>query len=233
MIPLLNLACSALDADGRTYMKNPMMLMIVGAAAFAATEAFATPCARRPNISVEVNVQEAPIAITQNIALEDLRAVSARLRQLPAHPVLGFYAGTLGYTLSGIEAADAQSGSAPACPDFRLKADLVAVDRRIAIASDLVGSPCRLRAALDHYRHHAGAASLALHRFAAGLQTKLELEIEQHIQSQQGAPDELRQYVNSLLDAALGSFSASLPQLQRNVDTRDEVQRLSAPCDGI
>ena len=53
------------------------------------------------------------------------------------------------------------------------------------------------------------------------------------IQSQQGTPDELRQYVNTLLDAALDSFSASLPKLQRNVDTEVEIQRLSAPCDGI
>ena len=204
-------------------------MVVVAAAAFATTRASAAPCAGPTNISVEINVQEAPITIVQDIPLENLRAVSARLPQQPAHPVLGFYAGTIGYALRGIEASSGGS----ACPAFRLKADLVAVDRRIAIASDLVASPCRSRAALDHYRHHAAAASVALHRFASELPAKLTPKIEQYIGLQQRTSDESRQYADTILDAAVGDLSTSLPQVQKNVDTKDEIQRLSDSCDGI
>jgi len=212
-------------------MTHPMMLIIVAVASCVSTGTFAAPCARPPNVALEVNVQEAPVAITQDITFDDLKAVSARLGQQPAHPVLGFYAGTLGYTLSGIEPADAESGSVFGCPNFRLEAKFVAVDRRIVIVRELVGSPCRLRAALDHYRRHADASSVALHRFASGLQAKLGQEIERRIVLAKGTPDELRHYVDTRLDAALGGFSASLPELQRKVDTKEEVQRLSASCD--
>ena len=210
-------------------MINPMTAMIVAAATLITTGASAGPCAGQPSISVEVNVQEAPITIVQDIPLESMRAVSAQLPQQPAHPVLGFYAGTIGYVLRAYEI----SSDSSACPGFSLKADLVAVDRRIAVASDLVGSHCRFKAALDHYQHHAAAASLALHRFASELPAKLSPEIEEYIQARQLTSGEARHYADTLLDTAVGNLSASLPQVQKNVDTKDEIQRLSAPCDGI
>lgn len=210
-------------------MINPMTVMIVAAATFITTGASAGPCAGQPSISIEVNVQEAPITIVKNISLESMRAVSAQLPQQPAHPVLGFYAGAIGYVLRAFEI----SSDSSVCPGFSLKADLVAVDRRIAVASDLVDSPCRLKAALDHYRNHAAAASLALNRFASELPAKLSPEIEKYIQARQLTSGEARRYVDTLLDAAVGNLSASLPQVQKNVDTKDEIQRLSASCDGI
>lgn len=204
-------------------------LIIVVAATITATGTGAASCKKSPEISVELNVQEAAINIVQDISLESLRTASARFSQHPAHAVLGFYAGTIGYVLNVFEISPGETG----CLGFRLKADLMAVDRRIAIASDLVSSPCRLRAALDHYRHHAAAASLALHRFAAELPAKLSLEIEQYIQARQPTPNEARQNVDALLDAAVGNLTASLPQVQKSVDTADEIQSLSTSCDGI
>jgi hypothetical protein len=210
-------------------MTNLILPMIVAAAAFATTGVSAATCAGPTNISVEINVQEAPITIVRDIPLENLRAVSARLPQQPTHLVLGFYAGTIGYVLRDIE----MSSDGPACLGFWLKADLVAVDRRIAIASYLVASPCRARAALDHYRHHAAAASVALHRFASELPANLRLEIEQYIQLQKLTSGAARQYADALLDAAVGDLSASLHQAQKKVDTEVAIQRLSASCDGI
>jgi hypothetical protein len=201
---------------------------IVMAGVFVAFGALAAPCAALPNTSVEVDVREAPITMIRDITLSDVRVMSARLPRQPAHTVLGFYAGTVGYAIRSIEVLDAQS-----CPNFQLDADLVVVNRRIAVANDLAGSPCRLRAAMEHYRHHAAAASLALHRFASNLPATLGPEIEQHIRSQPGTPEELRQYIDSLLDGAVDRFTTSLTQVQEGVDTESEIRRLSAPCDEI
>ena len=213
-------------------MTNPMKAaMIVAAGVFVSSGAIAAPCDTLSNTSVEVDLQEAPIDMIRDITLADLRAMSAQLRRQPAHPVLGFYAGTVGYAVRSIGVQDAPSANGPACPGLRLEADLIAVDRRIAIANDLAGSPCRLKAAVEHYRHHAAAASLALHRFASELPARLGPEIEQHIRSQPGTPQQLRQYIDTLLTGAVDSFTASLAQVQQEVDTESEIRRLSAPCD--
>ena len=108
---------------------------------------------------------------------------------------------------------------------------MVVVDRRIAVASDLAGLPCPQRAALDHYRRHAAAASLALRGFAADLQVRLGAEIAGWLRSRSRTSAELRELTDRLFDAALGTFNASLPQVQRTVETKDEIERLSAPCD--
>jgi len=213
-------------------MSNPMKAaMIVAAGIFVACGAIAAPCGTLPNTSVEVVVQEAPISMIQDITLEDLRVISAQVRWPPAHPVLGFYASTVGYAARSIEIHDTRLANGPGCLGFQLEADLVAVDRRIAIAKDLPGPPCRLRATVEHYRHHAAAASLALHRFASGLPAKIAPKFEQHLRSQPGTPKELRQYVDGLLDAAVERFMRSLVQVQDEVDTANEIRRLSAPCD--
>ena len=204
--------------------------VIVVGGVFVASGANAAPCSTLPSTAVEVDVQEARIVMIRDIASADLRAMSARVGRPSVHPVLGFYAGTVGYSVRSIEVQDAQSANGPACSGFRLEAALVAVDRRIAIAKDLAGSPCRLRAAVEHYTRHAAAASLALHRFATELPATLGPEIEQHIRSQPGTSEELRKFVDSLLDGAVDRFTASLAQVQQEVDTESEIRRLSAPC---
>lgn len=212
-------------------MTNPVRAgMIAMAGVLLATRAIAAPCGTL-EVSIEVDVQEAPIAMVRDVTLADLRAMSARLQRVPAHAVLGFYAGAVGYAVRSLEIGGAGSTEGTACPGFRLEADLVAVDRRIDIAKDLTRSPCRLRGAVEHYRHHANAASLALHRFAVGLPSKLGPEIREHIRSQPGTSQELRLYVDTLLDAAVDSFTNSLAEVHEKVDAGNEIQRLSAPCD--
>ena len=214
-------------------MINPMMTAIpVAAGVFmVACGAVAAPRGKAPNTSVEVGVQEAPIVMSRDFTLADLKAMSAQLRTSPAHPVLGFYAGTVGYALQSIEVLDAQSATRPACPGFRLAANIVVTDRRIEIANDLAGPPCQLKAAVEHYQHHAAAASTALHRFASELPAKLGPEIEQRIRLQPGTPQQLRNYIDALLSDAIDSFVASLSQVQQDVDTESETRQLSTPCD--
>ena len=212
-------------------MVNLIKSVIVVAGLFFVSGAIADPCERQPNTSVEVAVQEAPLVIMQDITLADLSAMATRLKRQPAHPVLGFYAGTVGYKFDSLTVGSAPSANDPACLTFQLKAELVVVDRRVAVASDLASSPCRLRAALEHYRHHAAAASLALHRFAAELQVKLEAEIERHTQLQPSTPEALRRYIDGLLDDGVGNFHSSLSIVQKDVDTESEIHDLSAPCD--
>lgn len=206
-------------------------ILLLAGVFLASNNVVAAPCKKLPGTSVEVDVQEAPITMIGNMTLAGLGAMSARAPQLPGHAVLGFYAGTIGYAVRSIEVQDARSFKDPACLTFQLEADLVAVDRRIAIAKDLASSPCRLKAAVEHYRRHAAAASLALHRFASELPAQLGPEIQQHMRAQPGTPQELRRYVDTLLDGAVDRFTASLAQVQEDVDTESEIRRLSAPCD--
>lgn len=202
----------------------------------AVSGAQAATCGRRPGVAVQVDVHEAPIIIHDNFSLSDLQGMAAQTRRPPAHPVLGFYTGTIGYTLQRTDVLSEASPTLDARPCLQLdvQAGLVAVDRRIAVARDLSAVPCRHQAATEHYRHHAAAASLALHRFAAELPRKLEAEMEQYVLSHPGLsqaqqPD-VRQHVESLLDRAVKTLSASLVEIQASVDTPSEIRSLSISC---
>ena len=196
----------------------------------------AATCSRRPAIAVQVDVHEAPIIAHDNLSLSELQRMAAQAKRPPAHPVLGFYTGTIGYTLQRADVLNEASPTLDAepCPRLDIQAGLVAIDRRIAVARDLSAAPCRLRAATEHYRRHAAAASLALHRFAAELPRTLESEMERYVLSHPGLsqaqqPD-VRQHVESLLDRAVKMLSASLAEIQAGVDTPSEVRSLSTAC---
>lgn len=202
----------------------------------AVSGAQAATCGRRPAITVQVDVHEVPIITHDNFSLSELQRMAAHTRRPPAHPVLGFYTGTIGYTLQRTDVVNEASPTLDAgpCPRLDVQAGLVAVDRRIAVARDLSAVPCRLRAATEHYRRHAAAASLALHRFAAELPRKLESEMGQYVLSHPGLsqaqqPD-VRHYVESLLDHAIKTLSVSLIEIQASVDTPSEIRRLSTSC---
>jgi len=205
----------------------------------AISGARAAACDRGPTIAIEVGVGEAPVILHEDISLSELQEMSAQLRRPPAHPVLGFYAGTIGYALRHIDFLTEATPTVNArpCPQLDIRAELVAVDRRIVVASDLSAVPCRLRAAIKHYRHHAAAASLALHQLAAGLPSRLGSEIDWYLRSHPGSSPadqlDLRQYVDGLLDQAVKTFSASLADIQDSVDSVDEIRSLSAPCGDI
>ncbi|MDP9095960.1 MAG: hypothetical protein M3N26_05310, partial [Pseudomonadota bacterium] len=120
------------------------------------------------------------------------------------------------------------------CPGVRIQADLVVVDRRIVVASDLPGTSCLLGAALDHYRRHATAAQVALQEFASGLPAAIASEVDRYVRARPDMPRdgdlEVRAYVDALLGRAVAEFSASLPKVQAKVDSPDEVRRLTTPC---
>jgi len=198
----------------------------------------AAPCERRPAVAVEVGIREAPIIALDDLSLSDLQEMSAQSRRRPAHPVLGFYTGTVGYALRRVDIVSKASPTPDArpCPQLDVQAELVAVDRRIAVANELSAVPCRLWAATEHYRHHAAAASLALHQFAAKLSRQLELEMNQylrrHADFSQAQLPALRQHVSSVLDHAVETFSGALVGVQASVDTPKEIHSLSAACSG-
>lgn len=202
----------------------------------AVSGARAAACDRGPAITVEVGVSEVPVILHEDISLAELQEMSAQLRRPPIHPVLGFYAGTIGYALRRMDVLTEATPTmdARSCPQLDVRAELVAVDRRIVVASDLSDVPCRLRAAIEHYQHHAVAASLALHQFASGLPSKLEAELDRYVRSHPSSfPADrlnLRQYVDGLLEHAVKTFSASLADIQANVDSPDEIRTLSALC---
>ena len=212
-------------------MRRVGLLTALGALAFVTANAQASACREPRRISLEIDVQEAPIVIMNDITLDQLRSASDRLGKTPAHPVLGFYAGAVGYALPTTIPTSTAAVGRSECPDTRLQVELVVVDRRIAIASELSNSPCRYRAALAHYQRHAAAASAALHRFASGLQARLQPEIELLNASAKEDIGELRRALGERVDAALGKFNDGLRNLQQGVDREGDTQRLSAPCD--
>jgi hypothetical protein len=227
---------------GRLLARDVCMVRMLQAAfiltaiVMAVSGARAATCDRDPAVAVEVGVREAPIILHDDLSLSDLREMSARLRRPPAHPVLGFYAGTIGYALLRMDLLSEASPTLDArpCPLLGVRAELVAVDRRIVVASDLSAAPCRRRAAIEHYQHHAAAASLALHQLASGLPGRLESEIDRYVRRHPALSQadrlDLHQYVDGLLERAVKTLSASMADIQASVDSVDEIRSLSAPC---
>lgn len=211
-------------------MKSALRIAFAAVAGlFVASWAIAAPCKPSADTIVELRVREEPVEAFRPITLAELQALSANVKR-PPHAVLGFYAGSVGYAVQSMSREITRPEDGERCPGYRLEAALVSVDRRIAVGSDLATSPCMLRAATEHYRLHAEAASVALRRFAAGLQARLGPAIDTHIRSRPVDPRELRAYVDSLMDKAVASFTTSIPGVQREVDTEAEIRRLSAQC---
>lgn len=178
---------------------------------------------------------KAPIAMQNDISLADLRAMSADLARPPAHEALGFYTGTVGYTIAHIGPVlkPGTAGNA-SCPPIEVKAAFVAVERRTVIGTDLSSAPFRLRAAVRHYNHHAEAANQALHQAAEDVSRTLKTEIDRTLQSSPSAltaeePGSV-QGVRKALDQTVETLTASLPAVQAAVDTSSEIRKLSTAC---
>lgn len=186
-------------------MKIVHVVLPVVAAAMMASAANAA-CDGLTQVAIEVTVREAPLSISEDLSLSELSEMAARSRQPFIHPILGFYSGSIGYVLQrmAIRAAPSRADGRQPCPRIETQAELVAVDRRVAIAGELSSAPCRFQAAVAHYGRHAAAASLALHQFAAELPPMLGAEIDRYVRSRPAWPQAqdsgLRRYVGDLLD---------------------------------
>ncbi len=89
------------------------------------------------------------------------------------------------------------------CPGVRIQADLVVVDRRIVVASNLSNTSCLLGIALDHYRLHATAAQVALQEFASGLPAAIASEVDRYVRARPDMPRDGGPSVGALLDGAV------------------------------
>lgn len=186
-----------------------------------------------------IGVREQPLTVRHDLSLAMLKALSVQARHRSRHPTMGFYAGSVGFVSPEIEilvgTPSSRNRRVP-CPHLEIRSELVAIDRQIAIASDLRNSPCLLRAATAHYERHADTASRALHRFAAELPMTLGPEIDHYVRSRPSPPgagdDQLLGVVEGLLTRSVATFTARLALLQEAADTPDEVRSL-APCGDI
>lgn len=223
-------------ARGLRKMKSAQVVLPMLAAVVAASAANAAACDRLTQAAVEVTVHEAPLSINEALSLAELRAMAAQSSQPFIHPVLGFYSGSVGYVLQrmDVRAGPSQADGKRPCPRVETQAELVAIDRRVVIARDLSGVPCRFQAAVAHYGRHAAVASLALHQFAAELPRALGAEIDRYVRSRpawsQAQEADLRRYVGDLLDHAVETFTASLVNVQAGVDSPGEIRGLTVPC---
>ncbi len=210
-----------------------LIVVVIG---LASTTAYAASCVPSIGTLVQVGVTEAPIAIVERFSLADLDAMSAQAGQARNHPALGFYIGSVGFVLRRATMLSERMTreGALACPRLEVEAELVAVERAIAIASDLKNTECLRRAALEHYNRHAGAASAALHQLAAGLQNRLGPRIDQYLMGRSSSVpargERLHAYIESLMDEAVAAFTSSLREVQSAVDTPAEVRMFVASC---
>lgn len=214
-----------------------VLLLLAGV--LAGSPASASSCEHLGPTIFVVSIKEQPITRRQDLSLATLNALSAQAQHRSAHATLGFYAATVGFVAPRVAMLPGLSSTAnrPAsCPRFEVRTELTAVERHIAIASDLLRTPCLFRAAIAHYQHHADTASRALRRFAAGLPTALGPEVDRFIRSSH-APlrtpdDKLHAFITDLLTRSMAAFSESLPAVQDDVDSPAEVRSL-APCNDI
>ena len=182
-------------------------------------------------------MKEQPLTIRRDLSLATLKDMSRQVQHRSAHAALGFYTGSVGFLPPEIEVRTGRpvgTGRSVSCSHLEIRTELVALDRQIAVASDLRGSPCRLRAATAHYERHAEVASQALRRFAAELPMTLGPEVDRYVRSRSPPPplgdDRLRGVVEDLLTRSVARFTANLAVLQEAADTPDEVRSL-VPCD--
>jgi len=194
---------------------------------------------RQIRISQHFLFREEPLTIRRDLSLATLRELSKQVQHRSAHATLGFYAGSVGFLPTEVEILTGQPvgrGRSVSCPHLEIRSELVAVDRQIAIASDLRSSPCLLRAATAHYERQADIASRALDGFAAELPTTLGPEIDRYVRSRPSPPgpgdDQLRGGVEGLLTRSVAGITARLAVIQEAADTPDEVRSL-VPCDDI
>lgn len=194
----------------------------------------AAQCISFDQIAVRVAVREPPVSVKTSFDLLELSAMLSRSTSVAKHPAFGFYRLDIGYAQPRIvmeTSSDPGNGPVP-CPSVLIDAELVVTDQQIEIARD--PTACQLPAVISHYRRHAAAASLALHRFAAGLAPDLKRQVVAYLgdpplRSESDA-DALRGRVSELLDEAVGVFMASVPKLQEGVDTPAEIRSLTESC---
>jgi len=166
--------------------------------------------------------------------LSELETASSLVVPVAKHPALGFSGMTVGYArpLIIIDAVPGPETGRLPCPRVGVKTELVVTDQRLEIARDL--RLCQVPAVIAHYRRHAAAASLALHRFATELSPRLEEQVEFYLRENSlstGADiAELQDYLDESLDQALGAFIVSVPDFQQVVDTPAEIRALNEPC---
>lgn len=217
--------------EAMSMLGSALLVLLVTAAAIPAANAESCDGAT----SVGITVQQAPLSVRTDFSLTELNTMPMQRSQAFRHPVLGLYASRVGYRLTDVSILPQADGGR--CPRIRVQAELVAVDRRIEIGSDLLSDPCRFDAALAHYRRHATTASLALQQFAIVLPRQLQPQVNHYIASYPVRPatDDaaLRNHVSRLLDESVDAFSRSLGPIQADVDSPGEVRSLVTACDGL
>ena len=141
----------------------------------------AAQCSSFGQIAVRVAVHEPPVLVKMSFDHLELSAISWRRTSVAKHPAFGFYRLNVGYAQPRI-AMEASSGPGIGpvlCSSVAVDAELVVTDQQIEIARDL--TPCQVPAVISHYRGHAAAVSLALHRFAADLVPDLKRQVASYL----------------------------------------------------
>lgn len=176
----------------------------------------------RPEIDVRTSVRSDPLTLREDYTALELRALAAKMPQIPPHPILGFYA-----TGTGYEAAIHERSSSR-CDGFEVEVQLVETKRLIEIAKDLEHEPCRRIAAIRHYRFHEAVQTNGLVESSHPLQGTLHSFLEEHEASTRNAIEAL---VNQFMTKWLDEYAAKMPALRAAADGPSEVSILLHACD--
>lgn len=198
------------------------ILVTIGLLAGVSAPAHAGWDCSRPKLTVHTDVSSGPLAIREDYTAQELRNMAGDMAQAPPHPVLGFYIASTGYHLT------VAPKPGHACGRFEVDVRLVSTGRMIEIASDLQGTPCKLKAALDHYRRHEAAQTKALTEAAS----KLKLTLQAYLVGQ-GRIDQpkIKALVNGFMTQWSNRYEDHVGALRNAVDTPSEVAALMHACE--
>lgn len=176
----------------------------------------------RPELTVRIEASAGPLALKEDYSAQELRNLAGDMAQAPPHPILGFYIASTGYQLT----VGPRSGRP--CDGFEVAVRLVSTGRMIEIASDLQRTPCKLKAALDHYHRHEAAQIKALAEATGKLQSTLQVYLDGHGETDQ---IKIKSSVSGFMTRWLNQYESGVRALRNAVDTPGEVSALMHACE--
>lgn len=115
------------------------------------------------------------------------------------------------------------------CATFDLRISIEAPDTRVYLAKELEPTDCRLRAVFGHEMRHLMAAQKAMDRAGDTLRKNLSFS-EPVVLFEDNADTVIAQMVNHELKAATKLFNDYYEELNKDVDSEEEGERLGAQC---
>jgi hypothetical protein len=187
-------------------------------------------CTTLPSTRVFVTAGVEPAITGFKFSFAQLQQLSREVNRAGPHPPYGFYFGAIALSI-GIDIGNAADDLCQGPVAIRVSLRLA--DRRIEVAQDLTGDPCRFPKIMAHYRHHAEADAAVFQRYSLKVAETLVDLSEAAFAGAYGAenprPDILR-LTQTMIEPVLRALNADREAAREAVDHPAEVRELEAAC---